>query len=103
MNLTFKELKTLFPHHTLTLADDVCVAGISRDTRNIKPGDIYVAIKGETHDGHDYVAVAFEKGAVAALVENVPVKRDNLIIVPHVIRALGELAAYYRRKFTQPL
>ncbi len=41
----------------------------STDTRTIQPGDTYVAIVGETHDGHDFVADAVEKGAAAVVVE----------------------------------
>lgn len=39
------------------------------DSREVRPGDVFVAFRGERRDGHDYVAEAFEKGAVAALVE----------------------------------
>ncbi|MDE2017719.1 MAG: UDP-N-acetylmuramoylalanyl-D-glutamyl-2,6-diaminopimelate--D-alanyl-D-alanine ligase [Hyphomicrobiales bacterium] len=43
-------------------------AGISIDTRTLSPGDLYVAIEGERHDGHDFVAAAFGAGASGALV-----------------------------------
>ena len=45
--------------------------GISIDTRNIKPGDLFVALK-DKRDGHEFVKAAFEKGASAALVSKVP-------------------------------
>jgi UDP-N-acetylmuramoyl-tripeptide--D-alanyl-D-alanine ligase len=45
------------------------VSGISIDTRTIEAGDLFFAIRGETSDGHDYVAAAFEKGAAAAVVD----------------------------------
>ncbi len=44
------------------------VTGVSIDTRTLLPGDLFVAIKGETHDGHDHVARALEFGAPAAVV-----------------------------------
>ncbi|GGK35742.1 UDP-N-acetylmuramoylalanyl-D-glutamyl-2,6-diaminopimelate--D-alanyl-D-alanine ligase [Salinarimonas ramus] len=44
------------------------ITGVSIDTRTLEPGDLFVAIVGETNDGHDYVAQAFAKGAAAALV-----------------------------------
>jgi UDP-N-acetylmuramoyl-tripeptide--D-alanyl-D-alanine ligase len=47
----------------------VVVNGISTDSRLISPGSLFVALKGENFDGHDYVAQAFAKGAVAAVVE----------------------------------
>jgi UDP-N-acetylmuramoyl-tripeptide--D-alanyl-D-alanine ligase len=46
----------------------VAVEGVSIDTRTLKPGDLFFAIKGETSDGHDYVARAFEGGAAAAVI-----------------------------------
>jgi UDP-N-acetylmuramoyl-tripeptide--D-alanyl-D-alanine ligase len=45
------------------------VGGISIDTRSLAPGDLFVAIKGESLDGHDYVRTAFERGAVAAVID----------------------------------
>jgi UDP-N-acetylmuramoyl-tripeptide--D-alanyl-D-alanine ligase len=44
------------------------VTGVSIDTRTLQPGDLFFAIEGETRDGHDYVARAFEAGAAAAVV-----------------------------------
>ncbi len=44
------------------------VAGVSIDTRTLQPDDLFVAIKGEVHDGHDHVARAFEAGAAAAVI-----------------------------------
>ena len=44
------------------------VEGVSIDTRTLAPGDLFFAIKGETHDGHDHVARAFEAGSSAAVV-----------------------------------
>ena len=45
--------------------------GISIDTRSIRPGDLFVALK-DARDGHDFVAQALEKGAAAALVSRIP-------------------------------
>jgi UDP-N-acetylmuramoyl-tripeptide--D-alanyl-D-alanine ligase len=45
------------------------IGGVSIDTRTLTPGDLFFAIKGETLDGHDYVARAFEAGAAAAAVQ----------------------------------
>src|SRR5260370_41105317 len=43
------------------------VGGVSIDTRTLQAGDIFVAVRGETRDGHDHVARAFEAGAAAAV------------------------------------
>src|SRR5450631_3385317 len=44
------------------------VTGVSIDTRTLSPGDLFFAIEGEIHDGHDHVARGFEAGAAAAVV-----------------------------------
>ncbi|MGH7115958.1 MAG: UDP-N-acetylmuramoyl-tripeptide--D-alanyl-D-alanine ligase, partial [Stellaceae bacterium] len=43
--------------------------GVSIDTRSLAPGDLFVALRGPNHDGHDFVAAAFARGAVAAMVD----------------------------------
>ncbi|MEM9845967.1 MAG: Mur ligase domain-containing protein, partial [Pseudomonadota bacterium] len=67
--------------------------GVSIDTRTLRPGDLFVALK-DVRDGHDFVAQAFEAGAAAALVSRLPdgVGTDaNLLIVPDVLRGLEDL------------
>ena len=44
------------------------VGGVSIDSRTLEPGDLFFAIRGAQHDGHDHVARAFEAGAAAAVV-----------------------------------
>ena len=44
------------------------IAGVSIDTRTLQEGDLFVALKGENSDGHDYVSRAFEAGAAAAVI-----------------------------------
>ena len=44
------------------------VDGVSIDSRTLEPGDVFFAIQGDVHDGHDHVARAFEAGAAAAVV-----------------------------------
>jgi UDP-N-acetylmuramoyl-tripeptide--D-alanyl-D-alanine ligase len=72
------------------------VSGVSTDTRSIRAGDLFFALRGANFDAHDYLAQAYEKGAVAAVVDR-PVETDGLTItVPDTLQALGELAAAYR-------
>ena len=76
---------------------DWSVNGVSIDTRTIKPGDLFVALKA-ARDGHDFVSQALEKGAGAALVSRIPegVSEDApLLIVEDVqtgLEALGQAA-----------
>jgi UDP-N-acetylmuramoyl-tripeptide--D-alanyl-D-alanine ligase len=75
---------------------DAEVTGFAIDTRKLKQGDLFVALPGEHVDGHDYVAAAAEKGAVAALVTR-PVAVDiPQVIVNDTQLALGDLASSVR-------
>ena len=49
--------------------------GVSIDTRTLKPGDLFVALKGENRDGHRFVSAALDSGAAAALVSR---RSDNV-------------------------
>ena len=60
------ELAALFGTPTTPMT--VPAAGVSIDTRTLAPGDLFIAIKGDAHDGHDYTARALAAGASAALV-----------------------------------
>ena len=69
------------------------------DTRNIIPGGIFVAIKGERFDGHDYAKYAVEMGAVCAITERT-LPDVPCIVVKSTRKALLDLARYFRGKFT---
>ena len=71
--------------------------GVSIDTRTLQPGDLFVAIKGDTHDGHDHVARAFAAGAVAALVSRA-VGGGPLFLVDDTLRAMERLGAVARAR-----
>src|SRR6185437_5230070 len=51
---------------------DWSARGVSIDSRTVAPGDLFIALAGPKFDGHDFVAMALERGAVAALVSRVP-------------------------------
>lgn len=74
--------------------------GVSIDTRTLKPGDLYIAIQGDTHDGHTFVAQAFQKGAVAAIVSRRVVEDAEFpqIIVEDTLKALSLLGAFARKR-----
>lgn len=75
---------------------------VSTDTRTIKPGSVFVALKGENFDGHDFGAKACEAGAEAVIAERA-IEGAKCIIVDSTHRALLQLAAYYRKKFDIPI
>lgn len=76
------------------------ILGISHDTRTLKPGEVYIAIKGETHDGHDFVQTAVEKGAAGLIVSReFPNIGTPQMIVPDTMVALWALAAGVRGRW----
>jgi murE/murF fusion protein len=72
---------------------------ISTDTRSLQAGDIFVALAGERHDGHDWIQAAQEAGAAALIVHRrVEAAPEVLVIqVPDTLEALLALAGYRRR------
>ncbi len=77
---------------------------ISKDTRTIKPGDIYIGIKGDVFDGNALVKEALDKGARLAIIDNAAYKIDDrCIVVENTTTTLQELAAIYRQSFSIPL
>ncbi len=74
---------------------------ICTDSRNIKPGALFIPLKGERYDGHDYVDAAFKNGAQGALThaDVTGSAEKTLIRVKDTRKALGDIAACYRNKF----
>ncbi|GGO82533.1 UDP-N-acetylmuramoyl-tripeptide--D-alanyl-D-alanine ligase [Marinobacterium nitratireducens] len=82
---------------------DLDVEGVSTDTRQIGPGDLFVALRGERFDAHDFVAEAQRQGAVAAVVDHaLPLELPQLVVADTRI-ALGRLAQHHRGRFTGTL
>jgi len=81
------------------------VTSVSTDSRTTKPGALFIAIKGENHDGHAYVGDVLDRGAVAAVVSDLSGVPKNyqtggrIIQVPDTIAALARLATWYRKQF----
>ena len=82
---------------------DGIITEVCTDTRKICAGCLFIAIKGENFDGHDFAAAALEKGAVAVVVEKNCGLGKQQLIVKSTRQALLDLAGYYRRKFHIPV
>ena len=84
-----------------TTGADIEFRGVSTDTRSLKAGDLFVALRGERFDGHGFIAEAAAGGAVAAMVDTRAAIATSmpLVIVEDTRRALGQLAAHWRRRF----
>ncbi|HEU5171065.1 MAG TPA: UDP-N-acetylmuramoyl-tripeptide--D-alanyl-D-alanine ligase [Gemmatimonadales bacterium] len=78
---------------------------ISTDTRSLRPGALFVALKGERFDGHDHLAAAAAAGAGAALVRRgtAPIAGLALLEVDDTLRAYGDLARARRRRLAGPV
>ena len=89
------------------------VRGICTDTRKIKKGELYLAIKGNNFDGHDFVVEAVNKGASGVIICQAQLKPQvfsrssnpdpTIITVVDTVVALANLANYYRKKFSIPM
>jgi UDP-N-acetylmuramoyl-tripeptide--D-alanyl-D-alanine ligase len=81
--------------------------GYSIDSRSIQRGELFLAVKGERMDGHDFVTQALEKGAVAAVIRKDQLARyplkTGLITVDDTLTALQTLATAVRRLWAKPL
>lgn len=89
----------LYPHNS-----HLEISGIATDSRTVAPGEIFVALRGPNFDGHDFVAAAAGKGATAILCErHLTGVSLPQIIVADTLRALGDLAAFWRNRFHIPV
>ena len=87
------------------------IKGVSIDSRTIKEGELFVAIKGDRFDGHDFVPEAIKRGAWGAIVERSALESKyaslgglkNIIAVEDTLHSLQEMSAAHRKKFSLPL
>ena len=90
--------------HLMQNGASVEFQGFSTDSRTLQPGDLFIPLRGDNFDGHDHMAQAIQRGAVACLSEEmiggllVPV-----IKVADTLKAMGDLAAAVRRQFSGPV
>jgi UDP-N-acetylmuramoyl-tripeptide--D-alanyl-D-alanine ligase len=83
--------------------ENSCVTNVAIDSRDCREGSLFVAIKGERSDGHDYIASALEKGAVCVFAQYMPSgveveSKYAIILVEDPIVAVGMLAKEYKRR-----
>mgnify|MGYP003671020114 FL=1 len=99
--MTLSEL--LQPLSAQLLGADVAITGVCTDSRTVRAGDLFVALRGEHFDGHDYLSQAQRDGAAAALVVEPSACSLPQLQVADTLRALGRLGAYNRQFFSGPL
>ncbi len=91
-------------------SEDRTFAGISTDSREPAQGKLFIPLKGERFDGHDFLAAAMDGGAAGVLVQRGSEKRFGsapvdtaVVLVEDTLAALGDLAHYWRKKFPVPV
>ena len=81
--------------------DDCEINNITTDSRKVKAGDLFIALKGDKFDGHNFVKEVLDNGAVAAIVEHIvadaPINRQ--IKVDNTLQAYGNIGAFVREQF----
>ena len=101
--MTLAQAHALLPHSVLVGSGDIEVERVHSDTRTLRPGDLFVALKGDRFDGNDFLAQARASGAVAALAERGLGEEVPGLLVPDTLGALQQLAAAWRARFHLPL
>lgn len=89
--------------HTLHGAPDVALLGVRHDSREIHPGDLFVAVPGTSNDGSRFAAAAVERGAAAVLAEQKLELGVPVLVAADARRALGQAAAVVYRHPTHAL
>ena len=84
--------------------ENITFTGVTADSRAVQPGDLFVALRGERFDGHQFIAQAIASGAVAVMaVRDAAPEKIPALIVDDTRLGLGALAAFWRNRFTAPL
>jgi UDP-N-acetylmuramoyl-tripeptide--D-alanyl-D-alanine ligase len=104
MMLTLAQAQTLLPGSRVLGAPETPFARVHTDTRSLLPGDLFVALRGEYFDAHDFLPQAQAAGASAALVQQRPEGCSlPCLLVPDSLLALQQLAAAWRLRYAGPL
>jgi UDP-N-acetylmuramoyl-tripeptide--D-alanyl-D-alanine ligase len=102
--MTLQEAHAMLPGSRLVGDGGTRIARVHSDTRSVQPGDLFVALRGERYDGHDFLAQARAAGAAAAIAER-GLQAAGLpgLEVADSLRALQQLATAWRGRFELPL
>ncbi|MDE2612430.1 MAG: UDP-N-acetylmuramoyl-tripeptide--D-alanyl-D-alanine ligase [Burkholderiales bacterium] len=101
--MTLAEAHALLPASRVVGAPTIRFERVHSDTRTLQPGDLFVALRGEHFDGHDFLREAQAAGAVAALAERGLSSALPGLEVADTLAALQQLAAAWRARMTLPL
>jgi len=108
MNLTLGDIEKISGVHNKNMTCEK-MQGVSTDSRDLKKGMLFIALRGDNYDGHNYLEEVFKKGACGAVVDRKWSKSragiDKWCIFPvaDTHRVLQEVAAFYRNRFSVPV
>jgi len=106
-NIKLKEIVNIVDGETGSSDPDAKSKGFSIDSRTIKPGEIFIAIKGKNFNGHDFIDDAVNKGAAAVICERSNKvssgSMERVIWVDDTIKALGQIASGFRGRVARPV
>ncbi len=113
MNLIIQDLLSIGFTHEIGVRElglSRAIRDVSTDSRTLKRDDLFIALKGERFDGHEYINQAAKEGAMAAVVSNEWYDHHKhrhhnipLLVVDSPLNAFGSLAKLYRKKFNIPV
>ncbi len=98
MMLTLRDAALLMAGE-LAAAGELAFDRVTTDSRDVRPGDLFFALRGERFDGHDFVGQVLAQGAVAAVTSQPG--PGNRIVVKDTLLALGQLASAWRDRFPE--
>ncbi|EIP88046.1 UDP-N-acetylmuramoyl-tripeptide--D-alanyl-D-alanine ligase [Burkholderia humptydooensis MSMB43] len=102
--LTLREAAAMIPGATVLGDERASFERVSTDSRSAGPGDLFVALKGERFDAHDFVGDVADRGASAAIVSRSPAEWNlPALKVADTRAALGALAHGWRMRFSMPM
>jgi UDP-N-acetylmuramoyl-tripeptide--D-alanyl-D-alanine ligase len=85
------------------VGEDRRYGAVSTDSRTLKPGTLFVALRGPNFDGREFVAAAAAQGAIGAIVERAVAHALPQVVVPDALRALQQLGQAWRADFNVPI
>ncbi len=103
MNLTLSEIAGITGGSIINGSPDTAVTNFFTDSREAKPGLMFVPIKGENTDGHDYISSALSGGAAASFTDHPVEAPGPLVLVDDCRAALQRTAEKYRERFDIPI
>ncbi|MRR22940.1 UDP-N-acetylmuramoyl-tripeptide--D-alanyl-D-alanine ligase, partial [bacterium] len=78
-------------------------SGVTTDSRTVRNGEIFFALKGPAHDGNMHAQAAIEAGALAAVVDDQSLSGEGIVVVEDVLHTMTELAILHRQRLQVPV